>query len=371
MADGPPRHYVIGAGPCGLSIAGTLADAGHQVVVLDGAPAGGGTWVGTWDSGGLYTKHSPQVAWGAYTNARAVLAARGVAWDDYFTPKARTGWMRAALATMSVSDAFVVTGAYIGWWWAGGTTPWKCPSVATVSDTFEGRVGPDAFATLGHLCHFFDGVGSDRMLLHEFFLAADQVALTSAYQASEPSDRGFPAAWTKSVSDHENVEMRFGCTVTGLQVSAMGSMVIDVCTREGCDAPVTLRSQDSLVVATDPVATVALLGASNPTIRDNWGHWPDVRERILSGAYQPIAVQFHTHSHTSALPPAAELGLGSEWSVAAFLLPFPDVAGGSTIACAVLDLYTVSTATGKTALESDEREVAAEVGRQLDRKSVV
>jgi hypothetical protein len=381
--------HVVGAGPTGLTVAGALADAGDAVALYDasgGDGMGTGTWAGAW-AGTLYTKHSPQVAWGAYTHARAVLAARGLAWDDYFVQTSSLPWAAAALKGMSAADVAALTGAFVAWRarsvlrGGGGGGAGALPETATVEARFRAALSARGYATLGHLCRFFDGVGPDRMLVHELFLAADQVGGTGAYRAARASDTGFPARWLDAVRALPGVSFRAGARLESVRCRAGGGY--DLSWSSGGGAPLSagagaprrggaswatvVPEEDDLVLALDPVALLTLLDASDAAVAQNWGPSADTARRVAAGAYQPISVQIHFRAGEAVprLPGGAEVGLGTDWAVAAMTLPFTDKAGGRSITCAVLDLTARSAVTGRSAAESPAREVMAECERQV------
>jgi len=272
-------YIIVGAGPCGLTIAYLLAKAGKTCVLLDSNGSIGGCHR-VRRVNGMFTEHSPRVYLSSYKNFSSLLEEFGRTFSDFYTPDV-FGVIYITLqmiGTLRATETLSIIGAYL---------------YAMSHPDYGANESMDSFMTrkkfsnasrdyMDRLCRFTDGAGSDRYSLYQFIQLGNQQSLYGIYQPRLPNDIGIFRTFTEQLNAL-NVPIQLNTRVTSVTYDGQ---VTGVVLSDGR----TIQGQH-VILAVPPNALVSILNQSPTPIPRAFGN--------LSGWVSPatynndIAATFH------------------------------------------------------------------------------
>lgn len=340
--------YICGAGPTGLSLAWLLgAKKNKKIVIIEKYKAGGGTWATKWVSGPygkLFTHHSPQILTTSYVNTFKLWREMGINYKDFTTPY-YPKWIGVVYAMTNIWDKIllVLTGVcYI-------FNKQKYGKI-TVVEQFKNVLSDKGWNMLNQLCYLVDGVSANVMTVGELYGLVNQTFLYSSLEMSVASDndKGFAKQWVDKLKEHD-VSFMFNSELS--HISENGLYV----NRE----LIPIDSNDSVLLALDPLSLYKVLSKSDTSIKNNWGKWCDLENHILKGVYVSISVQYHLE-YDIFIPYKTRIGVNTEWGIICVMSPFLSV-----MSCSVINQESYSSILNKKVRDCNPKEIKEEVWRQL------
>ena len=108
------EYIIVGAGPCGLTLAYLLGKAGKKCIVLDQNDSIGGCHR-VRRLNGMFTEHSPRVYLSNYINTIRLLQEMGHSFYDLFTPYKFSIFSIASqlLGHLKIKETMIMIGHFI------------------------------------------------------------------------------------------------------------------------------------------------------------------------------------------------------------------------------------------------------------------
>jgi len=338
---------VVGAGPCGLTLATKLPGT---TLLLDQRDNVGGCHAVHRDDG-LFCEHGPRYLNGCYVNARDVLASVGIRWDEAFERRPfhpdvvdGRGWWRhfSPYETLVFSVLFccLIVVPHFG----------RSTSLADVCRTFGFSSGTRDY--IEHVCRTTDGCGADRYSLHKFLRGFND-HVHSFYQPRRANDRGLFARWTSAL-------VRRGVRVE------TGARAVRVLHRDGRAVGLVYRTKDGdrvararrVVLAIPPDPLVHLIESSGL-------HEPGLAALADDTEYDEYyCAAFHFSKTTEPLVDHRGVRT-TPWGLIYADMGHMRDEGTSVVMVAAWRLDSRSPVTGKTINQSSRDEVHRELLRQL------
>jgi len=205
-------YAIVGAGPCGLTLAYLLGRAGKPCVLIEREAEIGGCHR-VQRVGGRFTEHSPRVYLTSYRNTMWLLDQMGIA--DVFTPYKSNilDTVRFLFGKLSYVEMGYLVLTFVlflfnpGFGRETSVAEWTC------------RFRPETREILDRYCRFTDGAGSERYSLNKLMNLLNQNALYTILQPREPNDVGLFPKIRQAIESTGNVSFRLESTVQRIILS--------------------------------------------------------------------------------------------------------------------------------------------------------
>lgn len=321
---------IVGAGPCGLTIAYELGMLGHKCLIIDKNNEVGGFHRAKYVNG-LYSENVPHIYSSAYTNTRNLLKRMNVNFFDLFHKcDIVVSDIQTTKPSMSELSCFIIEYVKLMF----GIDESKYCTVLQFMN--KNRFSESTKIYFDRLCRLTDGMSSDKFLLYELLQIYNIRPLHDIWKSKNMIVDVIrqKALETKNVKTLLNTEV----------VKVNGNESITV---QNGDSTFDIEFT-KLVFAVPPKQLYELANHIFPLVTYEWTKNNSYIE------YIPCTYHFATK-----LTNVKYVFRDSEWGVAYIILNDHIVS-----ACAsILDVK--SKYTGKTANQSDEQEVIEEIFRQL------
>lgn len=349
------EYIIVGAGPCGLTLAYLLGRVGKKCIVLDQNDSIGGCHrVRRFN--GMFTEHSPRVYLSNYVNTIRLLQEMGHSFYDLFTPyKFSIFYIASQLLThLYVKETMIIIGHFMFFLLFSGYGETTSMQEFMTSYSFS----DSSIDYLDRLCRFTDGGGIDRYSLFQFLQLLNQNVLYGVYQPRLPNDVGLFPIFQQAIRDTGNVTIQLQTKVT--------SILYDGTHVQGVSTPSGSILGQKVILAIPPNAFQSILHASPSPIPHTFGH---LNKWVPASTYNnDIAVTFHWD--TVLTLPSVWGFPSSDWGVISIPLTsymnMNDPRSKTVISTCIVYTDRVSTVLGKTANQiSDVNQFVVEIFRQL------
>jgi hypothetical protein len=342
--------HIVGTGPCGLSLAWILGKQGHIVHMYEKADQVGGVWRSNQPDKKdtrSFSQCTPQIMTGVNVNTYGLFREMGLDLDDYFTKTQSTRWAKLMVQSFSVTD-YLFTAIALGRYMI--TPGWS--KLTTINDHFRHTMSADGLAFFDRIGRVVDGVGKQTLTVHEMFGVLDQIIIPqgseTSVQSARSSPEGFAGAWKGALEHMMGPERLFFHFNSGLENVTINHEKVTRCTFSNGDN-LTVKNQDHLILAIDPLGFTSLLDKSHPSLERNWP--VGTRDKLTGGMYisMPITIRFEKPLSDEAVSSLINTG-STEWAFICLVTGFDR----HLLTCSALDpSLTSSRLGGKTLAECD------------------
>ena len=342
--------YIFGAGPTGLSLAWLLKkETNKNIFVIEKYKSAGGTWTTRWTDDNLFTQHSPQVLSNSYVNTINLWKDMGIDYKD-FTGPTHSEWKTLIWEHMNFTDKMKLVFGYMKYMFNQ-----KHYNHVTVKDYFRRSLSNDGWQVVKRLCYILDGVPPSIMTIGEFYGSFDQNFNATILEMTKSSDNGFAKLWVDKLKEH-GVKFLFN---TSLEKLSYENEVVAYAKNNDSDDISLLRGE--ILLALDPLSLLKVLDVSDENIKNNWGRWDHISNKISKGIYTSLPIQFHFEQGIDVKEISC---FGSEWNITCVIIPLT-ASSMQTISCSIMDMNAYSSFLNKHVYECNPEEVKKEVWRQV------
>ena len=337
---------VVGAGPCGLTLATYLPG---RVLLIEGRDQLGGCHAVHRDDTGRFGEHGPRYVNGCYVNLNTVLQTIGLRWSDVFKRQSFSpdlvdgagGWWR----TFSVYESLVFSLLFLRL----VVDPYYGKDIS-LADTIKRYGFSEKTATyIDGICRASDGNGADKYRLHKFLRGFND-HLRPFYQPRHANDTFLFDRW-KSALVARGVTVVQGSPVRRLMHSSGKATGVQLADGTTYTAP-----RVAFAIPPEPLTKILRVSNLHEPGLESFASQTEYDEYFCASFHfkAPHAKRLVTHRGFKATP----------WKL---LYAEVDVLDESTaiLSVAAADLDAVSPATGKSINQSTRDEVIAEMLRQL------
>ena len=350
-------YIIVGAGPCGITLAYLLGKIGKKCILVDQNDSIGGCHR-VKRVNGMFTEHSPRVYLSSYLNTKKLLKEMGSSFDSVFTPyHFSISYIASQLIHhLSFSENLLLANEFINLLY--------CPLYdRTISvQTFITKHGFSAASIdyLDRICRFSDGGGIDRYSMYQLLQLINQQLFYGLYQPKLPNDIGL-------LSVMQNALLQTG-NVTILNRKSVSFILFDLSSNQvtGIQTQSQILHGHHVLLAVPPPALYSILQSSPMPIRLAFG---DVKDWTKRASYNiDIAATFHWDTIIDL--PIVWGFPSSEWGLISIPLTqymdMKDDRSKTVISTCITYLDVCSTLLGKTANEiTDPLQLITEMFRQL------
>ena len=347
-------YIIIGGGPTGLTLALYLSELGRKCLLVDKNSSLGGCHRVTRQDD-YFTEHGPRVYSSAYLNVKEVLKMIGTSWDDCFVPYRFNiaDIQGQTFSSLNFREKFLLGMEFFGLCLGADK---KHTSIGEFMDVHKFSVNSKDY--IDRICRLTDGAGADRYTLFQFLQLFNQNVFNKLYQPSTPNDKGIFKFWEEKL-ERNGVDIAKECDVMQIEdnmvVTSTGVFV-------GQRILVTVPPKPFLQLSS--VSTV-----NGKSLYDMWSRETgvDVATWVKETSYiVDIPISFHWNKNVDL---KKVWGFPrDDWGIAFVVLTHymsPEPMSNLVISTCITRINATSTATGKTAMESTEKEMVDEVFRQL------
>ena len=354
-------YCIVGAGPCGLTLAYLLSSIGKKCIIIDdNKDIGGCHRVNRIN--GLFSEHGPRIYSNSFKNSIRLLKTMNIDFYKLFTPYKFTisnignftlkNFNYTELKSFIIHYLFMILKPDHG----------KNVSMKYFMDTNLFTNNTKDY--IDRLCLLTDGANSNNYSLNKFFQLVNQQFLHTVYQPKNPNDLSLFRLWKKKLIAN-NVDILLNTTVTKLEGNIDKISYIKVYNKT-TDTYFNL-SADKFVMCIPPKHLLKLL-LSNNIYSNSFGDIQSFTNWVYKSSYTNyIPITFHWDRY---------IKLGNiwgfpktEWGIAFIVLSnymnFNDKRSQVVISTCVTKPDSNSLFINKTANQCNENELKEEVLRQL------
>lgn len=346
-------HVIIGAGPCGLTLAYYLGKLKKRCIIIDSNESIGGCHR-VMRKNNLFIEHGPRVYSTTFVNTMKMLKDMGSDFYDIFTKYnfkiSEIGGK--SLENFTTRELYCFTKEFIKLIFN------KDIGKTTSMDVFmkNNNFSDNASDYVDRLCRLTDGAGSDRYSLNEFLQLVNQQSMYRLYQPKKPNDIGLFKIIEQAILDTQNVQILLN--TEAIVLNKKDGIVISVKTNNGI-----IRGKN-FILAIPPKPLYKLLKESSvPMFKDFYG-WTTRNSYI-----DDIPVIFHWDKHIKLPKVWGFPKLDKNWKIVFIVLSdymsFTESESKIVISTCITDTNAVSSFNNKTANMCTKEELIKEVFRQL------
>lgn len=351
-------YAIIGAGPCGLTLAWYLSNYNNKVIIIDNNENIGGCHR-VKRVNGLFTEHGPRIYLDNYTMFKKLLKELNLDFYDLFTPYYFniTNIGGKSIDNLSPTEIFKLSLKFFNL-----NEEYKKIPIGEYLD--ENNFSPKAKDYIDRLCRLTDGAGSDRYTLYSFLQLINQNFLYKIYQPKKPNDTGLFYYWKKKLLQ-KKVKFVLNTFVVDM-TNEKNNISSIICKRN--NKIFKINAKNYILAIAPYYITNILSNSNNNNIRNAFGNldkFADWTEKTNYLKY--ICVIFHW-DHEFELEkiwgfPSTSWGVG--FIILSNYMNFEDDRSKVVISC-VITKNEKSDFTNKTPNETENKdELIAEVLRQL------
>lgn len=261
-------YVIVGAGPCGLTLAHYLSKK-YSILVIDKEDSIGGCHR-VKRIRNMFTEHGPRIYMGNFVNFNAILEDMNVNFNDIFTKY-----------DFSISDIGGNAFEHLTWreiliFIFTFLTFTKKDMQITMEDYMNYyKFSTRAKGYIDRLCRLTDGAGADRYTKYQFFQILNQNFFYNTYQPKISNDKGLFKVWREHLIKN-NVKFMLNAKVTKI---SKDNLIIDN------DKKILFKN---VILAIPPFNLVKICNKSHIKLLDDISRWTEL---VKYETYIPI--QFH------------------------------------------------------------------------------
>lgn len=348
-------YVIVGAGPCGLTLAWCLSKLGKHVTVIEkNDTIGGAHRVKRVD--GLFTEHGPRIYLNNYFTVKMILKDMGLNFDDYYTSykfqKYQT--LIEALKNYNTRELIIFATTFI-------KLDNSYKNITMKEYVISNNFSEKAKIFTDGLCRMTDGASMDRYTLYQFLQLINKGAFYKILQPSAPTDKGLLKIW-KDKLEENGVVFLLNTKVTNIIPENDHINHLMISGKNG----IKLIKASNYIMAIPPTSLVELV--KNSYVPNAFGLIDNVIEWEKNVKYDDyISVIFHWNNN---LDIDSIWGYPQgEWGIISIVLndymKFEDPRSNSVISTCISNKDTKSSRINKTPDECNEKEILEEVFIQL------
>jgi len=357
-------YVIVGAGPVGLTLAWCLSQYGQKCLLLDREASLGGMHRVRRVKGGLFSEHGPRMYFNHYFALQHVLREMNSDFYDLFVPYdfGITELGGRTLKSLAFYEFFQLSLQYLGMLFDQGAYSKKI----TVADFMQQKkFSRTSMEYFDGLCRLTDGAAADRYTLFELLQMFNQHFFYQPYQPKLANDQGLFKIWENALKSTGLVEIQLNMELVKL-VDAKTIVLRSTLTKESKKLKFDETSRLILAIAPQTLQGLlvgSLVGSFNKNIFGPieefsiWAHQSRYLEYIsICYYFDPIKIKL---PRVWGFP-------NSPWGVVfAPLSNYMDFGNEVVISTCITKLDHISPVSGKTANQSDRKELVSECFRQL------
>ena len=352
-------YVIVGGGPSGLTCALYLSSLeNYRVLLIDKNPSLGGCHrVIRVGEENYFTEHGPRMYSSAYVNLKTVLQRINLSFDDVFVKSNfdLKNNLYKSIKIFSLREIFILALQFMKMTLYGCGENLKYTSVKNFADNYN--FSEEAKDYMNRMCRLTDGAGSDRYSMHEFMNLFNQNFFYSLYQPKHPNDEYLFKLWeTALLKSNVTILKNTECiSVQNNYIETQSNHLI---------------KYNKLILCLPPRPFLKLVNNSqvngNPmrnlfSTKENLDTW------VEDNSYNKIiSVTYHWTNKIDL--PQIWGSPKDDWGIAFIVLTdYMNAEPTSKLVISVCITFqnSKSSFTGKTAFESNEEELVAEIFRQL------
>jgi hypothetical protein len=353
-------YCIVGAGPCGLTLAYLFSSIGKKCIIIDNNKDVGGCHRVN-RINGLFSEHGPRIYSNSFKNAICLLKTMNIDFYKLFTPYNFTisniGNYTLKNFNYNELKSFILHYLYMI------IRPEHGKNVPIKKFMDDNLFTNNTKDYIDRLCLLTDGASSNDYSLNKFFQLVNQQFLHTIYQPKSPNDFTLFKIWKQKLIDN-NVDILLNTTVTELNGNIDNVKYIKVYNESNHTFNI---SADKFVMCIPPKPLLKLL-LSNNIYSNSFGNIQLLTEWVYKSSYTNyIPISFHWSDNIKL-----ENVWGfpkTEWGIAFIVLSnymkFNDERSQVVISTCVTRLESISKFINKTANQCDEYQLKEEVFRQL------
>lgn len=356
---------IIGAGPCGLTLAYYLSKK-YKILLIEREPEIGGCHAVTRKAryNNLFSEHGPRVYLDNYLNFRRLLGQMGLNFYELFTRYnfAISNVGGGMINFVNMKEFMYLGISYIKYMYNPAPT-----RKITMKEFMDyNNFTSEAKDYVDRLCRLTDGAGIDRYTLFEFFELLNQNILYQVYQPKLPTDYGLLKLWKEKLLSNPNIKLWLNTDV--IKMDSKNNSKIEKITVSHNNQLQEIYA-DKFIFAIPPEPFLKILGnSSSPSIRNSFGNFDRYQRWVEYTRYFTyIPISFHW-SRKLKLPSVYGFP-ATEWGVAFIVLTdymkTKNPLSKTLISTCITRPRAISSKLGKTANQSNKEELLREVFRQL------
>lgn len=348
-------HVIIGAGPCGLTLAYYLAKYNKKVLLIDRQGTIGGCHR-VRRVNNYFTEHGPRIYLHNYFSLIDVLSDMGRSFDDLFTPYnfSMLGSIGSTSSKFLFKERMAMAYEFIKFMIN------EQPSHNMTMLEFAKSYGftDESIKMVDNLCKLTDGGTINNYTLYEFNQILNQNVLYGIFQPKKPNDVGLFKIWEDALNKTGNVELMLNTEIDKIISSDKADMVV---TKNGKQIQAS-----TFIFAIPPKFMMPIIKSS--TNINMFGEYNDLNRWAINTAYLiyiPIVFHWNIKLQLEQIVPFPSSDYGLVHVILSDYMDFANPNSLTVIVCTVKNADQKSSYNGKTANECNEKELIDEVFRQL------
>lgn len=359
-------YCIIGAGPCGLTLAWILSKNNFKVTIIDRENDIGGCHRVRRvkdNNDNFFTEHGPRIYLSSFLNTIKWFRDMDMDFFKYFS--------KYNFNFSSIGDRSIKNIKFFELFWFGYESirmifnDLYSKQITCLDFMEKHNFSLDTIDYIDRICRLTDGVGSDKYTLFEFLQLINQNGLYSIYQPNKPNDIGiFHKIKSKLINN--GVKFIFNTKINNIIVDKHDSNKISHITGLSKHNTFGLYA-NNFIFAIPPVNLVQII-QNNPFVKNSFGQFDIIKQWAHFNNYNIyVSITFHWNQNLQ-LPKVWGFPL-SDWGIAYIVLSdymtFDNQQSKTVISCCITKPEAISTNINKTIDQCSNQELINETFRQL------
>lgn len=347
-------YTIIGAGPCGLTLALYLSKLNKKVLIIDKEDSIGGCHR-VRRVNGLFTEHGPRIIGSSYLSLVDILTIFDKRFDEVYVQYD----YNISASIISVLNYWEIFGIVIEFF-KFILDENQSRNITMQEFTKKYNFTEISANYIDNLCRLIDGGHLSNFTLYEFLQIFNQNYFYKLYQPRLPNDIGLFKYWKDTLDKSGNVTLLLNTEINS--IVTIQDKIQHIVTKNNIKIEST-----NYIFAIPPGPMMHII--QNSTNQDMFGKFDELIKWTDKSNYQ---VYLPIIFHWSSIVPLKKIWGGvtnTDYSLVYIVMSdymdFQDVRSKTVITCTVKMLDRKSSINGKTANECTEEELIHEVFRQL------
>ncbi|AYV81993.1 MAG: flavin containing amine oxidoreductase [Homavirus sp.] len=384
-------YTIVGAGPCGLSIAYILSQYNKSVLIIDKHNSVGGCHrVERVDN--YFTEHGPRMYSDAYVNTIALLDNMGLDFYDYFVEYNFTpnSVVKEYIRKFSFKEILIFVYSFLKMM----IYPEYSRQITCLDFMKYHSFSDEAIDSIDRICRLIGGGGSDRCMLYELLQIINHNVFDKLYQLKRPTDKGLFKDIKEVLLKTKRIDFMTASVVALVNKQNKIDHLIVNNSKHNNSKHNNSKHNNSkhnnskhnskhnnkhskiytncCILATPPMELVQILLNSNNTVKNAFGKYDQLYKWALRTNYNTyIQVIFHwtTQLQLPKVYGAPSNDWGIEFIILSDYMDFGlDLSKSKTVISTSISTHKRSTYIKKTPDQCTESELINEVFRQLKQR---